>query len=334
MKRKGIVFLGVAGIILLAALSLFSCERSSVPEKAEKLRVGVVTQPASALVYIAEQQDMFRREGVSTSIQNCQTGPNAVEDLLAGKVDVATAAEFVLAMHGFKDKNLRAVGTISSSTDAVEIIARKDRGIRKPENLKGKRIGINKGTINEFFLNTFLSFNGILLKEVQIVNLNPLEMVTALSEGKIDAASSFPPYTGAMKKNLAQNAVSWPEQGGQAYYFLLITTEEVIRTRPRAITGLLKGVLEAEAFLARSEKKAKSIVAGRLNLDHESLLDAWSKTHFRVRLDQDLLTLIEDEARWAITNKYVDSTKVPNYFNFLYLEGLEKLRPDAVGVVH
>ncbi len=108
----------------------------------------------------------------------------------------------------------------------------------------------------------------------------------------------------------------------------------MIKTRPRAITGLLKGVLEAEAFLRRNEKEARSIVARRLNLDHETLLNTWSKTRFRVRLDQDLLTLMEDEARWAMKNKYVDSTKIPNYFNFLYLEGLKKIRPEAVSVIH
>ncbi len=159
----------------------------------------------SALLFTSRNNKIcFAVTVPNVSIQNCQTGPTSVEDLLAGKVDVATAAGFVLAMNGFKNENLRAVGTISSSADNVEIIARRDRGIRKPEDLKGKRVGINKGTINEFFLNTFLSFNGIFLREVQIVNLNPPEMVTALSEGKIDAASSFPPYTDAMKKNLAQ----------------------------------------------------------------------------------------------------------------------------------
>ncbi len=71
-----------------------------------------------------------------------------------------------------------------------------------------------------------------------------------------------------------------------------------------------------------------------MDLNHEVVMSTWSKTRFRVGLDQNLLTLMEDEARWAITNKYVDSTKVPNYFNFLYLEGLKKIKPEAVSVIH
>ena len=71
-----------------------------------------------------------------------------------------------------------------------------------------------------------------------------------------------------------------------------------------------------------------------MSVDREVIISTWSKTRFRVRLDQDLLTLMEDEARWAIQNKLVEAEKVPNYLNSFYLEGLEKLRPDAVSVVH
>jgi NitT/TauT family transport system substrate-binding protein len=63
-------------------------------------------------------------------------------------------------------------------------------------------------------------------------------------------------------------------------------------------------------------------------------MSTWSKTRFRVRLDQDLLTLMEDEGRWAIKNKLVDAQTIPDYSTFLYLEGLRKIKPEAVGVSH
>jgi NitT/TauT family transport system substrate-binding protein len=51
-----------------------------------------------------------------------------------------------------------------------------------------------------------------------------------------------------------------------------------------------------------------------------------------VRLDQELLTLMEDEGRWAIRNKLTNAEKIPDYSIFLYLEGLKKIKPEAVGV--
>jgi NitT/TauT family transport system substrate-binding protein len=113
-------------------------------------------------------------------MENYQTGIHPVEDLVAGKVDVATASEFVLAIQGFKKQDLRTIGTISAS-NAIEVIGRKDHGIRKPEDLRGKRVGVSKRTASEFFLNAFLSFNGIRPTEIVEVPLKPSEMVAALS---------------------------------------------------------------------------------------------------------------------------------------------------------
>ena len=86
--------------------------------------------------------------------------------------------------------------------------------------------------------------------------------------------------------------------------------------------------------MKKDAKKAQAIVERRLQIDPTWVAATWSKTHFRVGLDQALLTLMEDEGRWAIRNKLVTAQKLPNYLNFLYLDGLSKIKPDAVGVVH
>lgn len=320
-------------LILLGAASLLFLKKLNPPDKTERLRIGIFPDTICALIYIAQQQGMFKRYGLDVSLENYQAGAYAVNDLLGGKIDLGTASEFVLAIQSFKRPNLRTVGTISS-LENIELIARKDRKIEKPEDLRGKTIGVSKGTAAEFFLSTFLSLNNVLPTEVRVVDLKPPELVMALSGGKIDAASSFSPFTDEMKKNLAHNAIAWPIQSGQDYYFLLITTEQLIQSRPRVISSLLKGALEAEVFLKKNEKEARSIVESALKLDHEGIMSTWSKTRFHVRLDQDLLTLMEDEARWAIANRYVDAAKIPNYFHSLSLEGLKKLKSEAVSVIH
>ena len=332
MKKKGVVVL-VAAAILLSVLPLASCTKPAVPEKAEQLRIGFFPDPICALIYIGQEQGFFKRHGLDLAIANYQAGAYAVNDLVADKLDVATATGFVLAIQGFKRPDLRAIGTISSA-DTNEIVARTDRGIKKPADLRGKLIGVSKGTANEFFLTTFLSFNDILPGEVRTIDLNPADLVTVLSEGKIDAAVCFPPYSDTMKKNLPDRTVSWPVQGGQDYYFLMITKDDLIKTRPLAIIGLLKGALDAEDFLKRHESEAQAIVERSLGLDHASVASTWSKTRFRVRLDQALLTRMEDYARWAVQNRLVKAENIPIYLPFLYLEGLGKLKPDAIGVVH
>jgi NitT/TauT family transport system substrate-binding protein len=333
MKRKAIMALAAGVVIILAVSAFFLLGKRAEPEKVDRLRVGLLPDTVSALMYIARQQGMFKRHGVDVVFENYQAGAYAVNDLLADKVDIATAIEFVLVLQGFRRTDLRTIGTISSS-DTIEVVARRDRGIDKPDDLRGKVIGSSKGTATDFFLGSFLSFNNIRPEEVRILDLKPAEAVVALSEGNIDAAVSFSPYLDAVKKTLAGKALSWPAQGGRDFHYLLITREEMVRTRPTAIAGLLKSVLEAETFLKKNEREAQGIVKGNLGIDQEALMSTWSRTRFRVRLDQGLVTLMEDEGRWAIRNKLVNTAVIPDYSTFLDVEGLKKIKPESVGAIY
>jgi ABC-type nitrate/sulfonate/bicarbonate transport system substrate-binding protein len=319
-------------LIFITALPIFSCRRSGVPEIGEKLRIAIYPDTISALIYIAQDQGFFKRNGLDVSLEQYQTGVLAVIGLVAGKADAAPATEFVLTIQGFKMQDLRAVAAISFP-DAMEAVARRDRGVSNPRDMRGKLIGVTKPTIAAFFLNTFLSLNGILPSEVRIIDLNPADLVKTLTEGKIDAAACFPPFSDTMKRNLGVKAISWPIQNGQAYHLIVIVEDELIKTRPRSVDSFLKGLIDAENFLKQDENRAKTIVERKLGIDPASIASTWSKTRFSVRLDQSLLTLLEEEGRWAIRNKLVEGQKLANYLNYFYLDGLLKLKPDAVSVI-
>jgi NitT/TauT family transport system substrate-binding protein len=59
----------------------------------------------------------------------------------------------------------------------------------------------------------------------------------------------------------------------------------------------------------------------------------WSRTRLRVCLTQDLLIRMEDEARWC-RKRMAPPGSMPNFYNYMYLDGLEQVRPEAVSVIH
>ena len=56
----------------------------------------------------------------------------------------------------------------------------------------------------------------------------------------------------------------------------------------------------------------------------------WELNTFSVSLDQSLLLALEDESRWAVKNGLTHRKTLPNYLDYLYLDGLQGVKPEAV----
>jgi NitT/TauT family transport system substrate-binding protein len=299
----------------------------------EPLRLGVYRGAHSALIYLADAEGFFRKQGIDIVIKEYEAGVLAANDMVADNVDVATAAEFVFVLQSDKHPDLRMLATICAASDQ-ELVVRSDRGIAKPLDFKGKRVAVTRGSSAEFFLYSYFTFNHIPAESVQVVYQTPSEMVKAMADGSIDAALCWPPYTTGMAKHLGVNGIRWPAQSGQDQYFALLAKAAFLKKQPKTIEKLLTALADAEAFISKYPDKARSILGDRLKADAGQLLETWSRARFRLQLTQDLLVLMEREAKWAIRRNLIDKSEVPNYIGFLYFQALEKIGPEAVSIVH
>jgi NitT/TauT family transport system substrate-binding protein len=333
IKRRAVLFVVAVIVAILAIVWIEDRQPRKYGGSTERIRLGVGTPDSSALVYIADRRGFFRDHGLDLSTGNYEAGVLAMNDLMADEIDITMIAEFVLVNQIFKGTDLKAFGT-TVITNSCELIARKDRGIEKVADLKEKKIGSVRGTNLDFFLGTFLTSHGIQMRDVKVINLKPTEIVDAILKGTIDGAASFIPYSDTIRKNMGTNAVTWPIQGQQDFYMLLVAKASFIRAYPSRIERLLRALINAEQFIKEHETEAQKIIAERSNLDLSTLLSIWPKSRFEVRLDQDLLILMEHEARWAMGNKLTGSTRLPNYLDFVYIDGLQKIKPEAVTLIH
>ncbi|HEY3275549.1 MAG TPA: ABC transporter substrate-binding protein [Syntrophorhabdaceae bacterium] len=300
---------------------------------AEPLRVGVAMDIKTALVRIAHGQGFFKKQGIDVVLKEYESGAMAIDDLTADKLDWLTAAEFVFVVQNARHRDLRMAATIGMAAD-IELMIRKDHAIARPADLKGKRVAINRGSMPEFFFYTYLIYNRIPIGSVRIVNLAPSEMVKQMRQGTIDAAVCWPPYTTTMVKQLGPKVARWPVQGGQEYYFTLIAKEGFLKKEPKRTERFMAALAEAESFLLKYPDKAKAVLRDILKQDAEGFLENWSRTFFQLQLTQDLLVLMEREAKWAMRNNLLEKGEIPNYLDFIYFDALDKVKPQAVSIVH
>ena len=115
--------------------------------------------------------------------------------------------------------------------------------------------------------------------------------------------------------------------------FNLVAKQEFIRVHPETVKKMLRALVKAEEFVSRNPADAQKIVADFSRIDLEFLRETWADAVFKVTLDQSLVLAMEDESEWAIKNKLTDMTEVPNYLNFIYFEGLQSVKPEAVRIL-
>lgn len=323
----------VAAIVIGFVVGGYFLLKQGKPEKytgpIEKIVVS--GSRASILFFIAEEHGYFTDNGLDIHFELYNSGKQATDAMLKGKTDISTAADFVFVSNAFSHPDLRTFGTITMR-NSIHLLARKDRGINAIRDLKGKRVGVTRKSVAEFFLGTFLIMDGFFLDDIEIIDLNPISLIEAIDTGKIDAGITWNPHAHNIRKRLGNIAISWPAQRDQPYYFLLITRNKWLQENPEPAKRLIASLVQAEEYIKANNESAKNLIMKKFNFEPSYMDVAWGDDRFKVILSQTLLITMEDQARWRIKNKLTDKAEVPNYLDHIYMDALEKVKPDAITI--
>jgi NitT/TauT family transport system substrate-binding protein len=316
----------------VAGLAFWSCSGKDTLEKPESIIIGTLPYEGSALIYIADDQNFFKKNGLDVTIKNYETGLATTDALNKGEVDVAACAEFIIVGKAFRKEKIRSIATIAKNINE-HIIGRSDRGIKTIADLKGKKIGVSRKTVAEFFLGRFLDLHGLSIKEVTLVDLAPSRLGDALIKGDVDAVIAWQPWARQIGERLSNNQVFWEAQSSQLLYWTIVGTEPWLEKHDHMVKKLLISLIQAEKYLISHPGEAKAIVQRRLKYDDAYMADIWPEQQIALSLDQSLILAMEDEARWMIKNGLTAEKQVPDFLNYIYADGLKAEKPEAVNII-
>ncbi len=335
--RTGFVT-AVAGVVgssavALMLMSLYGCEKHTGPM--DKVVLGAEASMLPAAVWVAEGKGYFREEGLDVTIKEFDSGRLSFLAMLEdGSVDISTVAPTPIMFSSFARQDFSILATFVYSDEDVKVIARRDKGITTAKDLRGKKVGTPAGTTGQFFLQAFLTFNKLRATEVEMIDVGPSDLPAALQSGRVDAIVIWEPHAHRAQQLLGDRALRLPSSPVYRETFNFMVMRDFARDNPRALRKFLRAADEATTFVRDHPEESQALVAERLNLDREVTAALWGDFVFGISLDQSLILTLEDEARWAIASGLAgEKAKVPNYLDYIHVDALEDVKPEAVTVI-
>jgi len=335
MQNWKLLVAAAGGVIVLAIVLGVGFGVSwgrSVPPL-EKVTLAVYRGPDSALIYDASSEGFFLREGLDVTLVPFDSGAEAIAAMLNGKADFSTAADFVLVKNSFSRRELRVVASISRS-DIHEVVARRDRSISEPKDLRGKRVAYAAGSGSQYYLSRFLVLNNLEQGSVETVPLKASELAGAVESGQVDAVAYWLPGAKQIRDQLGQNAVWWSAQVGQDTCVLLLTSKSVVDARPSVIERLVRALAQAGEVERTDPERVRALVARETGLDQAILAATWPGIRLGLTLDQALLMAFDAEAEWMLASGGLpQGTSAPNYLDLVYLQALDAVDTGAITII-
>jgi NitT/TauT family transport system substrate-binding protein len=331
---KKIVFL-LFSIVCIAATAISGCRQTpDVPTRGrEAVTIGIASLVLSAPLIIAQEKGYFTDEGLSVTIQEYQFGKLALDDVFAGKADLATVAETPIVMSSFKRNDFLVLASFVHNYDDSKIVVRKDRQIRAAADLAHKKIGATFGTSSHFFLDIYLSYNKVRRSEVTLIDIPQKELARALQQGEVDAIAAFEPYAYQALTRMPGNTFRLQKSELLRETFNLAGKRDYIQSHPDAVKRVLRAIDRGVTFIHRNRDESIKLVARKLHSDEKYLQKTWDDFELGLSLDQSLLLTLEDVAQWAINNIIKNNKNLPNYLEFIHVGALQSVKPEAVRIL-
>jgi NitT/TauT family transport system substrate-binding protein len=257
LKTKPLMpFLGM--LTLVVSLALAGCSSPNANANAVKLQTSVQLswshEYSTSPFYSAEKNGHFAAQNLEVKLE--QGGfidgkyVEPIDQVLDGKFDFGLTNASALLSARAQAKPVVAVATIYQRSPQA-VIALPRSGIKRPQDLKGKKVAMNAGGTTQIF-EALLVSQGMKLSDVIAVSRKTFG-VEPLMNGEVDAMVGWSINEGVQVQEAGQvpTYIMFSDYGVDTYNVLLVTTEKMIKENPdkveRFVRATLKGIQDVVA---------------------------------------------------------------------------------------
>jgi len=152
----------------------------------------------TGLPVVAQRQGTIeaalKDKGISVKWVEFQAGPPLVEALNTGSIDAGWVGDAPPIFGQSAGANLVYVAALPSNGAGEAIFVKEESPVKSVGDLKGKKVGVGKGTSSNNLLIAALEKEGLAYTDVEPVYLSPADASAAFASDKVDAWVVWDPF--------------------------------------------------------------------------------------------------------------------------------------------
>jgi NitT/TauT family transport system substrate-binding protein len=312
---------GALGLLLVGLLGW------SGPAVAQtKMTIATGVDPVFSAYYVAQEEGLFKKHGLDVRINTGPSGSAMVAFLVNGQIESAFGSEIAgIANHNL-DPN---VVVAAQAARLVRWLALVGRNIDNLDGLKGKKVGVARGSGGEIFWLAMLDKLKLNAADYTVVNVEAPEMVAALERGNIDAYAVWEPWVTRGLAAVKNTKVLRTQEGILEQGVFIYMNLGWIKKNPDPADGFMRALVEATELINKDRPRAAKAVSAFLkSLDPPMVEQLMTKLRYDMELSQDSISMLRlAESQLKGQGKL---TKPVDYGAFIYPELLKKIAPGKV----
>jgi ABC-type nitrate/sulfonate/bicarbonate transport system substrate-binding protein len=312
---------GALGLLLAGLLGW-----SGLAWAQNKMTIATGVDPVFSVYYVAQEEGLFKKHGLDVRINTGPSGSAMVSFLVNGQIESAFGSEIAgIANHNL-DPN---VVVVAQAARLVRWIALVGRNIDSLEQLKGKKVGVARGSGGEIFWLAMLDKLKLNAADYTVVNVEAPEMVAALERGNIDAYAVWEPWVTRGLNAVKNTKVLKDQEGILEQGVFIYMNQGWIKKNPAAAEAFMRALVEATEIINKDRPRAaKDVSAFLKSLDPPMVEQLMTKLRYDMELSQDSISMLRlAESQLKQQGKL---TKPIDYGALVNPELLRKVSPGKV----
>ena len=188
-------------LFILVALVLSACGASNTASGSTKysgtIHIASSTWTGYALIYLANSKGIWKQHGLDVNFKDIEDPNDRFIALAAGRLEGMASTVDAFARQQSNGVGAVEVFPIDASVGGDGILAA--NSIQNVADLKGKTVGVNQGSVSEWFLAQVLEKNGLHLSDVREQNMTSGAAGAAFVASKLDVAVTWEPWLSKAK---------------------------------------------------------------------------------------------------------------------------------------